>query len=342
MGKQRWTLMSVSIGFLILILDSRTALTGAKEGVTLCLQTVIPSLFPFFLLSILLTNLLQQNKNLLVKGFARLFHLPNGTEALIVPGLLGGYPVGSQCVGEAYATGHLTAAAAEAILPICNNAGPAFLFGMVSGLFPEKWMVFALWGIQLISIWVVSFVFPPEQSMGRIPKAKPITLREGMQRAITAMATVCGWIILFRMMISFLEKWVFWYLPIAIQVTVSGLLELSNGVCMLRQIEKESLRFLLCSGMLSFGGFCVLLQTMSVTTGLSLRKYLAGKLLQTLTSILIAGCFLQRSWRLPFLGMILLFLLFRKNKKVVAIQGKVLYNARRMGRRDMSCSLERK
>ena len=40
---------------LALILDSKTALLGAQSGLDLCVRTVIPSLFPFFVISILLT-----------------------------------------------------------------------------------------------------------------------------------------------------------------------------------------------------------------------------------------------------------------------------------------------
>ena len=44
-----------SAGMLVLILDGKAALLGAQAGVELCLNTVIPSLFPFFVLSVLLT-----------------------------------------------------------------------------------------------------------------------------------------------------------------------------------------------------------------------------------------------------------------------------------------------
>ena len=36
-----------ALGMIVLILDSKTALSGCREGVTLCLNVVIPSLFPF-------------------------------------------------------------------------------------------------------------------------------------------------------------------------------------------------------------------------------------------------------------------------------------------------------
>ena len=44
---QLWTGLTGAAGMLVLILDAKTALAGAKEGIQLCLYTVIPSLFPF-------------------------------------------------------------------------------------------------------------------------------------------------------------------------------------------------------------------------------------------------------------------------------------------------------
>ena len=49
MNKNNRLLVGVlsSLIMFILIIDAQTALKGAKEGVTLCLYTIIPSLFPF-------------------------------------------------------------------------------------------------------------------------------------------------------------------------------------------------------------------------------------------------------------------------------------------------------
>ena len=58
-GQRLWIGLGAFAGISILILDSRTALIGAQEGIVLCLQTVIPSLFPFFMLSNLLTGSLM-------------------------------------------------------------------------------------------------------------------------------------------------------------------------------------------------------------------------------------------------------------------------------------------
>ena len=89
------------IGLLVLILDAKTALQGARQGVELCLKTVIPSLFPFFVLSILLTSSLLGSRIPLLRPLGRLCGVPKGAESLLIPAFLGGYPVGAQSVPEA-------------------------------------------------------------------------------------------------------------------------------------------------------------------------------------------------------------------------------------------------
>ena len=49
--RRRLTGIFSALGFLMLILDSKTAISGAADGVELCLRTVIPALFPFFVVS---------------------------------------------------------------------------------------------------------------------------------------------------------------------------------------------------------------------------------------------------------------------------------------------------
>ena len=59
MSKRKILTASLSAsGILLLILDGKTAISGASEGLQLCIRSVIPSLFPFFVLSNLLTGTL--------------------------------------------------------------------------------------------------------------------------------------------------------------------------------------------------------------------------------------------------------------------------------------------
>ena len=79
-------------------------------------------------------------------------------------------------------------------------------------------------------------------------KASPYSPASALTTAIQVMATVCGWVVLFRVLLAFLKRWFFWILPAAVQVAVTGILELSNGCCELLAVADVSARFCICSG----------------------------------------------------------------------------------------------
>lgn len=281
--------IGAAVGMLLLILDGKTAIAGAQEGIDLCLRTVIPSLFPFFVLSIALTSSLSGINIPFLRPLGKICRIPQGSEAILLTGFLGGYPVGAQAVSGAYHAGQLSRAQADRMLAFCNNAGPAFLFGMIAPQFPDSRYAWLLWGIHIFSGLLVSLTLPAgDLTPVKLADSRALSMSGCLRKALTVMANVCGWVLLFRVLIAFLNRWFLWMLPVSAQVLLTGILELTNGCCSLARIENVGLRFILCTGMLTFGGLCVTMQTMSVIPGLSGRDYLRGKLLQTFFCILLA------------------------------------------------------
>ena len=105
---------------------------AAREGVALCLQTVLPSLFPFFVLSSLLVQ--SDVPRLLSRAMAGvmypLFGVSGAGASALILGLLGGYPVGARTVAELYGRGEIAREEAEQLLAFCNNSGPGFFLGV--------------------------------------------------------------------------------------------------------------------------------------------------------------------------------------------------------------------
>ena len=291
MKRNRYFVILGSVaGIFMLIIDGQTALTGASEGIELCIKTVVPSLFPYFVLSSMLTSSLMGTSIGLLRPFFHCLCVPSGAESLVVTGFLGGYPVGAQSVASAYRDGVLTKNIAQRMLAFCNNAGPSFLFGMVSSVFPNRWMVWMLWAIHILGAIFAALMIPNEDTAPSKPvKGQILNLSAAIVASIRVMAVVCAWIVLFRIVITFLNRWFLWLLPISLQVAIMGVLELANGCCALEQIVDVNLRFVICSGMLAFGGICVTMQTVSVTGGLSLKQYFLGKMIQTAFSVIAAA-----------------------------------------------------
>ena len=289
--------LSAAAAMLVLILDGKTALEGTSEGLSVCLRTLIPSLFPFFLLSSLLTGALSGQAIPILKPVAKLCCIPAGAESALAIGLLGGYPIGAQSVALMRRADQLTGQQAARMITFCNNAGPAFIFGILSGMFASPVMPWMLWAIHICSAVIVGILLPGDRQDQPVQSSfRHLSLTELMTQALRAMALVCGWVIIMRMVLTFLDRWFLWMLPDAAQVAASGILELSNGCIQLLRINCEGLRFIVAAGLLAFGGICVTLQTASVTSGISMALYFPGKVLQCSISILLA--YLMQ-WMLP-------------------------------------------
>lgn len=285
-----WTGFIGATGLIILILDAKTALTGAMEGISLCLNTVIPSLFPFFLFSILLNSTLTGTHLGFLRPIGKLLGIPKGAESLLLLGLLGGYPVGAQCVSEAHRNGSIDRHEAKRMLGFCSNAGPAFIFGMGSCLFASKYILWALWGIHIVSALLVGLLLPGKRrSNCKLPQSEHLTIILALNKAIRTIVSVCSWVIIFRVLLTFLQKWCFWMIDDKEQAFFTGLLELSNGCYRLFNTVSQGTRFVLCAFFLGFGGLCVLMQTASVTAELGTGMYFPGKVLQGSFSLFLSG-----------------------------------------------------
>lgn len=282
--------IAAALGVALLILDSKTALIGAQEGVSMCIQTVIPSLFPFFLFSILLTTSLMGRRIRLLNPICRLCRIPSGAESILIAGFLGGYPVGAQCVSQAFEAGQLSHRDARRLLGFCSNCGPAFLFGMAAAMFNQWWVPWVLWLIHIASAVLVGILIPGAPDPCSPAERQRVSAVEALNRSLRIMAGVCGWVIMFRILITFIQRWFLWYVPPICQVAFSGLMELSNGCIALGEVQNISLRFVLCSGFLAFGGLCVTMQTLSVTSPrLDKSLYFPGKVLQCCISLALAS-----------------------------------------------------
>ena len=290
----RRTLPAIFVGFgiFMLILDSRTAICGAQNGIELCIYSVIPSLFPFIVLSTILSPMISGGSSRFMRPLGRLLGMPTGSEALFLTGILGGYPTGALAVHQAWQSGQLDKEDAQRMLAFCSNAGPAFLFGILGSQFPHSWMLWVLWGIHILSALIVGMVLPGRSNTNSSfpPQTLP-KLTQAVKSGVITMGCICGWILLFRVILAFCDRWFLWLLPQSAQVGFYGLLELANGCCALSSVTSLGARFVMCSGILAFGGICVMMQTASVTGKLGLGHYMPGKFLQGTVSILLSYFF---------------------------------------------------
>lgn len=314
-------LLPVFAAVCLLALRPETAASAAKEGVKQCLEAVLPSLFPFFVLSRLLLNGVGGgNGGHIERLFRRVFAVPAATLPVFLMGLVSGFPVGGSAAAELYRQGRCTKDEAERLLASCNNCGPGFLFGAVSlrlgGGVRDALLLFILQ--CLVSFWLgallgagktVSRPDAPESTEAALPLAQsfPAAVRSGGRSALT----VCAYVVFFAALTAFLPE----------NALLRGVFELTGGVLRLPKTQ-EALP--LAAFLIGFGGLGVACQVLAALEGtdLSGRLYLPCRLLHGLTMAVAVLLYRRMPVLLPVLLFALAFSVFfaargRKRRKSV-------------------------
>ena len=133
--------LALLLATLALMFWPKDSMAAARDGLTLCYNVIIPSLFPFFVLSALVVDLgLAGHLGRALEGIMRpLFNVPGACAPALALGFVGGYPVGARTALQLYQKGMCTKTEAERLLSFCNNSGPAFILGVVgAGVFASS------------------------------------------------------------------------------------------------------------------------------------------------------------------------------------------------------------
>lgn len=162
---------------LLLSLYAKETSRAAKDALYLCLDVVIPSLFPFFVLSRLTVPFLKNFvcPRFLKRIFRRFFGLPYYFLPTIVLGYLSGYPTGAKLARDMFDEGMLDSVKASRVIAVANNCSPLFIIGTVgAGLFKSIRIGFILLAIHWIA-GLVSAIF-----LNRILKKTRYNSDDGM------------------------------------------------------------------------------------------------------------------------------------------------------------------
>jgi len=298
------------LGFALLVATAalvaapQEAITGAKHGLTLCFNVIVPSLFPFFVLSSLVVDLgLAASLGRALEGLMRpLFRVGGSCAAAVALGFIGGYPVGARTALQLYQQGLCSKSEAERLLAFCNNSGPAFILGVVgAGVFGDSRIGLLLYCTHAAASLLVGLLFRFYGSSGssrNTSRPKPIetvtvpaAFTGAVTRSLQSTLNICAFVVFFAVVLQLLSAWGVLSALAALLAhlglqqewahrLVAGLLELSSGVSSLSGGSGLAGRASMAAFMLGWAGISVHCQVLSffVDSGLSAKTYLAGKL----------------------------------------------------------------
>ena len=308
---------------LALMFWPQEAMEAAREGLRLCYNVILPSLFPFFVLSALVVDLgLAGYIGRALEGLMRpLFNVPGACASAFALGFVGGYPVGARTALSLYQKGMCTKTEAERLLAFCNNSGPAFILGVVgAGVFASSKVGLLLYLAHAAASVCVGFLFRFYKREGkrRERRASPTFEAERITVAFTgaiknsflSTLNICAFVVFFTVVIKLLflsgllpglagvlgallsplgfsTRWA--------ERLLTGLIELTSGVWTLTGDGSTSGKLSMAAFLLGWAGLSVHCQVLSFIggSGLSVRTYIGGKLLHGGLSALFIGLLLR-------------------------------------------------
>ena len=290
---------------ILMLLFPSLALEGAKTGLLLWFQKVIPSLLPFMILTGLLTSTGAIHRLLkILKPVCAHIGIDSALLYPLLSGLFCGYPMGAKACYDSLSDKTLSVSQAKRLLPCCNLPSPMFLTGYIcTSLFSlsgsKTGLVLLSVYLPLPLLWLLGGAFQKKELIKKTEKTVSSglpsflsSLEYAMMQSFEILEKIGGYMILFSILSLFLRT----FLPENfLSVLLAGSLEMTTGA----SLCSGSLPFLsgLCTAVFFtvFGGFCIAAQTGSVLkgSGIPLFPYMAMKLLHGILSALLLLLFFR-------------------------------------------------
>ncbi len=222
-GKQRLRLIPAAVGSvcfaaLLLRFPAQTA-AGVRDGLVLCGEAVLPSLFPF---TVLCSFMIYSGFSEWVGGVCApvtrfLFGLPGESASAVASGFFSGYPVGARMTSLLWNQGGISRADAYRLSLFCVNAGPAFVVGTVGAAMTGRRqagvvLFVSLCAASLITGILTRFIAVPAEVSSERQDIVPVVtsvrpplyrcLTDAVSDAVPAMLSVCAWVMLFSCVCS--------------------------------------------------------------------------------------------------------------------------------------------
>ena len=278
---------------------------GCLQGFLMWAECVLPSLFPFMIIALVLIKTGAAEKaSLPLKRVTNFFKLPQSAAICFVLSIFSGYPAGSKVVAEFYDGGALSTADCRRLAPLCSTSGPLFIIGSVGlKMFQDKFAGVKIFIAHIIAVLVTGLLYsffskrtasePPK----RLARSENL-LYDTFYGAIISVAVAGGFIAFFYTFAQFLQDFnVFYPLNAALtpligestaEALTSGLVEVTTG-CRQLSATGSPLIVPIAGFLITFGGVSILLQQLShlQRTGVSAFKFIAFKFLQGVLCFLL-------------------------------------------------------
>lgn len=297
----------------LLIIFPSYASNLALEGFSVWFLYVLPSLFPFFFLSGIISNL--NLSDVFEKKFSKLtertFGLSGITSYAAILSYISGYPIGAKITENLYKIGYISKDDVTCCALLSSTSGIIFIIGTIGGIIIKNiFFGIIIYLSHIFGAIITAKIFAPKKATDiNTKKHLPInankTLYELMYDSVISIIIVGGYISLFYVFYGIVEK-----TRVLSPITrlldlmlspfgkdlgadiLSGLFECTQGIKKISaKVNDKKIASIISCFLISFGGLSINLQNLSFlsNTGINKTTYLIGKVVHAIIATAISS-----------------------------------------------------
>ena len=291
------SLFFTTIIFLPAVFLSEEITAIAKEGLMLSFGTVIPSVFPFIILTDFAVRYIHfESVARLRRLFERIFKINGCGLSAFISGILGGFPLGAHRSIELYKSGKISKDECERLIGFANNASPGYIICAVGGgLLGSVKVGILLYFITILSSVISGAVMGIKKDFSE-ERAEIAEQKYSFVASVKSAAAICISIAAFITAFTILGGVIGLMVKApSMKILLLPIFEIGSAAA---YISKSGAFSRLCaitaiSFSISFSGLSVYAQTASLTegSGISMMRYVITKLICGLISAATAFLF---------------------------------------------------
>lgn len=259
-----------------------------SEGLVLAVRCVIPSSFPFMIISDFYVNYGgREAPGRIGRAVCYALGIPPCLLGAFVCGNVGGFPIGAKIASETYKKYGLDKRVVERVIPLSSNPSSAFIIGGVGlGMYKDvkvgAVLLIAVYSSMLLCAIITRgalsiFDFTSENTRQKYNFVASV--KQSGSSCVTLIAFISAFSVAVGMVKNHVKS-------VYLSMPIICVLEVTNALKIFADFPAFdlSVRLMLSGFALGFGGLSVMMQSYSFLegSGLGIRKYLSIKLLQGL------------------------------------------------------------
>ena len=264
-----------------------------KNGLCLCFEAIIGSVFPFMIISDAVSHTMRfESPGIFKIFFEKILRINGQALSAFLLGSICGFPVGVKLSADMYKKGIITKDECERLIGFSSNMGPAFIIsGVGAALYGSIKIGVILYAVTLVSAIASGFLM----GIGRKasdsyfhPKKHSFSLTDSIKSASQNTVNICGFIVFFSMvcgLFSIVIKNDFAY------TLILPFFEISNAVKSISALYfvPKATKLVAIAFSVSFSGLSIFMQAKSffAEEKISMKPYLKTKLISAIISAVI-------------------------------------------------------